>query len=195
MRVMGIDPGTVTSGYGVIDEAGGNLSYVDAGGVTTSAGSPFHERLKTIYDGLEGVINTARPDAIALESVFFAKNVQSALKLGHARGVAILAAVQAGIPVFEYSPLEIKQAVVGYGAAEKPQVQQMVKALLCLSKLPKPHDASDALAAAICHINSARLKGKVPAASRRGSGGAAAITECVYKRTPRAPKPGSGDSR
>lgn len=170
MRVLGIDPGTVTSGYGVVDETGGRISYVDSGGVTTSSRLAFPERLKKIYDGLESVIAAVRPDVVVLESVFFAKNVQSALKLGHARGVAVLAAVNAGLPVYEYSPLEIKQAVVGYGAAEKPQVQRMVKALLGLDTLPTPHDASDALAAAICHVNSARLKDKLSSGGREAGG-------------------------
>lgn len=166
MRVLGIDPGTVTSGYGIVDEEGGRLGYVDSGGITTSAKLVLPDRLKKIYEGIVEVIARSNPDAVVVENVFFAKNVQSALKLGHARGVALLAAVNAGIPVFEYSPLQIKQAVVGYGAAEKPQVQKMVKALLNLAEVPKPHDASDALAAAICHINSAKLKGKVAAATR-----------------------------
>jgi len=171
MRVLGIDPGTVTSGYGLVDGSGGKLGFVAAGGITTSAKLTFPERLKRIYDGLDGVMEEHNPDAVALESVFFAKNVQSALKLGHARGVAVLAAVNRGIPVFEYSALQIKQSVVGYGAAEKPQVQKMVKALLNLKELPKPHDASDALAAAICHINSIKHGAAVASAlGRRGRG-------------------------
>ena len=161
MRVLGIDPGTVTSGYGLIDEEGHRIFYVDSGGICTSSKLAFPQRLMKIYEGLSEVIGRHQPDVVAVESVFFAKNVQAALKLGHARGVALLAAVNMKIPVFEYSPLEIKQAVVGYGLADKPQVQQMVKTLLALKSLPKPHDASDALAAAICHIHSARMKEKV----------------------------------
>jgi crossover junction endodeoxyribonuclease RuvC len=157
MRVLGIDPGTVTSGYGVVEEEGGRLCYIEAGGIATSAKQPFPDRLKKIYDGLEAVIARHRPDAVAVESLFFAKNVQSALKLGHARGVALLAAVNAGVPVFEYSALEIKKAAVGYGQAEKEQVRLMLCTLLRLKELPKPHDATDALAAAVCHINSARM--------------------------------------
>lgn len=164
MRVLGIDPGTVTSGYGVVDGDGGSLKFVDAGGITTSAKLSFPERLKRIYDGLEEVMDAHRPEVVALESVFFAKNVQSALKLGHARGVAVLAAVNMGLPVYEYTALQIKQSVVGYGAAEKGQVQKMVKAILNLSVLPKPHDAADALAAAICHHHSAKLNRAVSSA-------------------------------
>ena len=166
MRVLGIDPGTVTTGYGVVEESGGRLVYVEAGGITTSAKLPFPERLKIIYDGLEAVIARHRPDAVAVESLFFAKNVQSALKLGHARGVAVLAAVNAGLPVSEYSALEIKKAVVGYGQAEKEQVMKMVGTLLGMRELPKPLDATDALAAAICHINSARVAAAMARAKR-----------------------------
>ena len=154
---MGIDPGTVTSGYGIVEESSGRLVYIDAGGITTSAKLPFAERLKIIYDGLEAVIARHKPDAVAVESLFFAKNVQSALKLGHARGVALLAVMNAGLPLAEYSALEIKKAVVGYGQAEKEQVKKMVGALLNMRELPKPLDATDALAAAICHINSAKV--------------------------------------
>src|SRR5512143_1310182 len=110
MRVMGIDPGTVTSGYGVVDEEGNSIFFVEAGGIATSSKLTFPQRLKKIYSGLEGVIEKHRPDFVVVEELFFAKNVQSALKLGHARGVALLAAVNAGIPVFEYTPLAIKQA-------------------------------------------------------------------------------------
>jgi crossover junction endodeoxyribonuclease RuvC len=158
MRVLGIDPGTVTSGYGIVDEEGNSIFYVEAGGIATSPKLAFPQRLKKIYNGLESVIEKHHPDVVAVENLFFAKNVQSALKLGHARGVALLAAVNLGIPVFEYTPLEIKQAVTGFGAAEKAQVQQMVKTLLSLRSLPKPLDASDALAVAICHIHSARMR-------------------------------------
>jgi crossover junction endodeoxyribonuclease RuvC len=171
MRVLGIDPGTVTSGYGVVDEEGNSIFYVDSGGIATSSRLVFHERLKKIYEGLEQIIYTHRPDIVAVENVFFAKNVQSALKLGHARGVALLAAANLKLPIFEYSPLEIKQAVVGFGGADKAQVQQMVKTLLNLKSMPKPHDASDALAAAICHIHSARMKETLKNGSNGGGRG------------------------
>ena len=158
MRVLGIDPVSVSSGYGIVDEEGSSLFLVEAGGITASSRLAFPQRLHKIYHGYRDVIEKHRPDFVSVESLFFAKNVQSALKLGQARGVAILAAVDSAIPIFEYSASEIKQSVVGYGQAEKAQVQQMVKALLKLADLPKPHDASDALAAAICHIHSSRLK-------------------------------------
>ena len=157
MRVMGIDPGTVTSGYGVVERGGRGVLCLGHGIVTTSSKNPFPERLKKIYDGLHEALDKFRPDAISVETQFFAKNVETAMKLGQARGVAILAAMNFGIPVFEYSPSEIKLSVVGYGAAEKEQVLQMVRALLNLHDLPKSHDASDALAAAICHIHSSKL--------------------------------------
>jgi crossover junction endodeoxyribonuclease RuvC len=158
MRVLGIDPGTLTSGYGVVAEEDHKLFHVVSGGISPSAKHPFPRRLKKIYEELSKVIEQYRPHVIVVEDLFVSKNIKSALKLGHSRGVAILAAVNAGLPVFEYSPLEVKQAVVGNGKAEKKQVQLMVKALLDLPKIPHPADAADALAAAICHIHSSRLR-------------------------------------
>ncbi|MGC2423618.1 MAG: crossover junction endodeoxyribonuclease RuvC [Nitrospirota bacterium] len=158
MRILGIDPGSVASGFGVVDEEGNRIFFVEAGRVTASSRLSFPHRLKKMYEGLGEVIARHKPDAVAVENVFFAKNVQSALKLGHARGVALLAAANLDLPIFEYTPTEIKQAVVGYGGADKAQVQQMVKTLLKLNKLPEPFDASDALACAICHIHSSRMK-------------------------------------
>jgi len=161
MVVMGIDPGTLTTGYGFVQTAvgrGGKPGLVDCGGITTSARMPLPERLLKIHDGLVALLKRHTPEAVAVENVFFAENAKSALKLGHARGVALLAAVECGVDVYEYSPLEIKQAVAGYGHADKEQVMKMVMALLGLKDPPKPHDASDALAAAICHINSAGMK-------------------------------------
>ncbi|MHB8174264.1 MAG: crossover junction endodeoxyribonuclease RuvC [Nitrospirota bacterium] len=165
MRILGIDPGSVASGFGVVDEEGSRLFFVDAGHIGASSRLSFPQRLKKMYEGLEEVIAKHRPDAVAVENVFFARNVQSALKLGHARGVALLAAVNLQLPIFEYTPTEIKQSVVGYGNAEKAQVRQMVKALLKLTTLPEPLDASDALACAICHIHSARIKETMRAAT------------------------------
>lgn len=168
MRVLGIDPGTLTSGYGIVAEEDHKLFHVVSGGISPSAKQPFPKRLKKIYEELEKIIDKHRPHVVVVENLFVSKNIQSALKLGHARGVAILAAMNAGLPVFEYAPLEIKQAVVGHGKAEKKQVQLMVKALLDLPKVPSPADAADALAAAICHIHSSRLREilKNPAALR-----------------------------
>ena len=158
MRVLGIDPGTLTSGYGIVAEEDHKLFHIVSGGISPSAKQPFPRRLKKIYEELEKIIDTHRPHVVVVENLFVSKNIQSALKLGHARGVAILAAMNAGLPVFEYAPLEVKQAVVGHGKAEKKQVQLMVKALLDLPKIPHPADAADALAAAICHIHQSRLK-------------------------------------
>jgi len=158
MRVLGIDPGTLTTGYGIVMEEDHKLFHVVSGGISPSAKQPFPLRLKKIYEELEKVIDKYRPQVVVVENLFVSKNIQSALKLGHARGVAILAAMNGGLPVFEYSPLEVKQAVVGNGKAEKKQVQMMVKTLLDLPKVPHPADAADALAAAICHIHSSRLR-------------------------------------
>ena len=170
MRVLGIDPGSVTSGFGVVEGEGSRIGFVEAGHIGASSRLSFPERLKKMYDGIEAVISKHRPDAVAVENLFFARNVNSALKLGHARGVALLAAANSGLPIFEYTPTEIKQSVVGYGNAEKAQVRQMVKMLLKLSSLPEPLDASDALACAICHIHSARINETIRAATRGKSG-------------------------
>jgi crossover junction endodeoxyribonuclease RuvC len=173
MRVLGIDPGTLTTGYGIVVEEDHKLFHVESGGISPSAKHPFPRRLKKIYEELEKIIGKHKPHIVVVEDLFVSKNIASALKLGHARGVAILAAMNAGLPVFEYSPLEVKQAVVGNGRADKKQVQMMVKALLDLQKVPHPADAADALAAAICHIHSSRLKEilKSPSALRQAGRG------------------------
>jgi crossover junction endodeoxyribonuclease RuvC len=158
MKVLGVDPGTLTSGFGIVSEEDHTLFHVVSGGISPSAKSPFPKRLKKIYEELEKIIDKYRPNVVVVEDLFVSKNIKSALKLGHSRGVAILAAMNAGLPVFEYSPSEVKQAVVGNGKAEKKQVQLMVKSLLSLQKVPHPADAADALAAAICHIHSSRLR-------------------------------------
>jgi crossover junction endodeoxyribonuclease RuvC len=158
MRILGIDCGTRITGYGVIDSGGADCSFVQCGAIRTRCTDSLAARLKIIHTGIFDIINEFRPDAAAFESLFYASNVQSALKLGHVRGVSIFTAAHANIPVFEYSPLEVKSAVTGYGRAEKPQVQEMVRALLRLDSAPEPYDASDALAVAICHLHSARFK-------------------------------------
>jgi crossover junction endodeoxyribonuclease RuvC len=158
MRVLGIDCGSRITGYGVIDTDGANCFYVSCGVIRLKAAEPLPSRLKSIYDGLLQVIHIHQPEAAAFESLFYASNVQTALKLGHVRGVSLFAAVESNLPVFEYSPLEVKSAVTGYGRAEKPQVQQMVRALLKLNVAPEPYDASDALAVAICHVHTNRFK-------------------------------------
>ncbi len=158
MRVLGVDPGTLTSGFGIVAEENHKLFHVVSGCISTSAKQPFPKRLKKIYEELEKIIDKYKPHVVVVEDVFVSKNIKSALKLGHARGVALLAAMNAALPVFEYAPLEVKQAVVGNGKAEKKQVQMMVKTLLDLAKTPHPADAADALAAAICHIHASRLR-------------------------------------
>jgi crossover junction endodeoxyribonuclease RuvC len=151
-RILGVDPGSRATGYGVIEKEGGLLRFVACGVIRTTKGQSFPERLKAIHDGLSEVIKEQAPDVAAVEDMFVAINPRSALKLGHARGVAILAAMQQGLAVHDYTPRMIKQAVVGYGNAEKVQVQQMVRVLLQLSASPST-DAADALAVAICHAN------------------------------------------
>src|SRR5262245_23360339 len=158
MRVLGIDCGSQVTGYGVIDSDGADCVFVECGVVSVNPSDPLPLRLKRIHGGLTEVIRKARQDATAFESLFYASNVQSALKLGHARGVCMVAAADADLPVFEYSPAEVKSAVTGYGRADKPQVQQMVCALLKLTVRPEHYDASDALAVAICHVHSNRFK-------------------------------------
>jgi crossover junction endodeoxyribonuclease RuvC len=154
VRVFGIDPGSERTGYGCVETDGRRHRLVVCGALTMPAGATFPERLRLIHEGLTAVIGDSRPDLVAVENLFHSVNVRSALKLGHARGVAVLAAVQAGLPVVEYSPAEIKRAVVGYGRAEKRQMQEMVRLLLGLETAPSPHDAADALAVAICHVHS-----------------------------------------
>jgi crossover junction endodeoxyribonuclease RuvC len=157
MRVLGIDPGSRITGYGVVDKIGNKLVHVDNGAIFTDKAEDFAGRLKRIFDGLSEVIAQYHPDEMAVENIFFSTNVQSALKLGQARGAAIVAAVHAGLPVAEYTALQVKQAVVGQGRAEKGQVQKMLKVLLGLPEIAQ-EDASDALAVAICHINSHELR-------------------------------------
>ncbi len=171
MRVLGIDPGTLTSGYGIVSEEDHKLFHIVSGGISPSAKQPFPNRLKKIYEELEKIIDKYKPHVVVVEDLFVSNNIKAALKLGHARGVAILAAVNAGLPVFEYAPTEVKQAVVGTGKADKKQVQAMVKALLELPKAPHPADAADALAAAICHIHSSRMREMLKSsASLKGTG-------------------------
>jgi crossover junction endodeoxyribonuclease RuvC len=154
VRVFGIDPGSERTGYGCVETDGSRHRIVVCGAITTPALAAFPEKLQLIHSGLAAILRECRPQAVAIENLFHAVNVRSALKLGHARGVAMLAAVESGVGVYEYTPAEIKKAVVGYGRAEKSQVQQMIKLLLGLAAVPSPHDAADALAVAICHLHS-----------------------------------------
>ena len=153
MRIFGIDPGSVRTGYGCIDSDGSRHRLVLCGAIAAPSRLSFPERLHLIHRELSARIADCHPDGVALESLFHAVNARSALQLGHARGVALLAATQAGVPITEYSPAEIKRAVVGYGRAEKPQVRHMICLLLGLTTAPTPLDASDALAVAICHLH------------------------------------------
>jgi crossover junction endodeoxyribonuclease RuvC len=153
VRVFGIDPGCERTGYGCIETDGSRHRIVICGAISSPALASFPDKLHRIHSQLTLLLAECRPASVAIENLFFSVNVRSALKLGHARGVAMLAAVEAGMPVFEYTPAEIKRAVVGYGRADKPQVQQMIKLLLGLDAVPSPHDAADALAIAICHVH------------------------------------------
>lgn len=157
MIILGIDPGFAITGYGVVKYEGNKFSVIDYGAVTTPAGMEMPKRLLALNEGLEKVIEKFRPDFISVEELFFNKNIKTALNVGHGRGVVLLTAAKSGIPVFEYTPLQVKQAVVGYGRAEKAQVQQMVKVLLNLPAIPKPDDVADALAIAICHGHSHKM--------------------------------------
>ena len=158
MLVIGIDPGVAITGYGLVLEAqDGSLELVACGVIETPAGMPLPERLSSLYTKLSELLLLHHPDSGAVEKLFFQRNVRTAMTVGQGRGVALLALAQAGLPVAEYTPLEVKQAVVGYGGADKNQVQQMVRALLGLDDIPRPDDAADALAVAICHTHSRRF--------------------------------------
>jgi crossover junction endodeoxyribonuclease RuvC len=161
MRVLGIDPGTAATGYGIVEEREGSLHAIRFGAITSPASLPFAQRLLRIHRDLRTLLTDLRPDCAAVEAVFFARNVQSALRLGQARGVALLALAEAGIPIHEYSALEVKKAVTSFGQAQKEQVQRMVQMLLRLPEAPHPADAADALAIAICHQHVARLRGRL----------------------------------
>ncbi len=157
MRVLGIDPGTMVTGFGVVDDIRGKLSSVAYGTIEGKRKDSFPDRLKIMFEGLNKAIEDYKPDQIALESAFYGKSVKAAIKIGEARGVAILCAALADIPLSEYAPTEIKRAVVGVGNAQKVQVGKMVKILLSLSELPEKYDATDALAIAICHCHRTKL--------------------------------------
>lgn len=159
MLVIGIDPGTAITGYGLVrEEADGSLTVVDYGAIVTPPDQPMYRRLLLLHQDLLELLLLHHPDSGAVEKLFFARNARTALSVGQARGVALLALAEQEVPLVEYTPLEVKQAVVGYGGAGKKQVQQMVRALLGLEVLPQPDDAADALAIAICHVHSARLR-------------------------------------
>jgi crossover junction endodeoxyribonuclease RuvC len=161
MRVLGIDPGSETLGWGVVDGSGLKYSLVDYGTVKSSPREQFSKRLLKAFDGVEEVVGRFKPDVLSIEEAFYAVNVNVALKLGQVRGAMLLLAEQHGLEIAEYSPRLIKKTVVGYGAAEKHQVQEMVKLLLRMKVLPTPHDAADALAIAICHFHHAGMQARI----------------------------------
>ena len=166
MRVLGIDPGSETLGWGVVEGSGLKYSLVEFGVVKSSAKQPFSKRLLKVYRGIEEVVDRFSPEVLAVEDTFYAVNVGVALKLGQVRGAMLLLAEQRSLEIAEYSPRLIKQTVVGYGAAEKQQVQEMVRILLRMKAVPTPHDAADALAIAICHFHHAGMASKIKSAQR-----------------------------
>ena len=166
MRVMGIDPGSNCTGFGIVEEIKGDLHAVHWSSVRSTSKHTFPDRLKCIYDELVLAIEKFQPDVVVVEDLFYATNVKTVIKLAQTRGVILLAAINCGIELAEYSPLEIKQSVVGYGRADKNQVRDMVTVLLKLKEKPEPFDASDALAVAICHIHNAGLQQKIKLAPR-----------------------------
>ena len=151
MRILGIDPGYAIVGYGVLDYVNNRFSVVDFGAITTPAGMDFSRRLEIIYDEMDVIIKKNRPEAMAIEKLFYNTNAKTVIDVGQARGVIMLAAQKNQLPAFEYTPLQVKQSVVGYGRAEKKQVQEMMRIMLHLDSVPKPDDTADALAMAICH--------------------------------------------
>ena len=167
MRTLGIDPGTAIMGWGVVDEAGGVLSLVAYGALTTPAGLPAPDRLVLLYDGLQAVLREHQPESAAIEELFFGKNVNTAITVGQARGVALLALAQTGVPIHEYKPTAVKQAVAGYGGADKKQMQEMVRLTLRLSSIPRPDDAADAVAIAICDIYTAPMLRRIAESTSR----------------------------
>ena len=151
MRIIGIDPGYAIIGFGILDYVGNNFQVVDFGAITTSAHTPLELRLKTIYDDMNCILSRYKPESMAIEKLFFNTNQKTVIDVAQARGVTVLTAVEHGIPITEYTPLQVKNSVVGYGRAEKKQVQEMTRSILRLTKVPKPDDTADALALAITH--------------------------------------------
>lgn len=161
MRILGIDPGIAIVGFGFIDKQGSKCIPVQYGCIQTEAHTPEEERLLHVYEGIVQLIDKYKPDAVALEKLFFNRNVTTAMTVSQARGVMVLAATQKALPIAEYTPMQIKQAIVGYGKAEKRQVQEMTRMFLKLQAIPKPDDVADALAVAICHAHSVTLNSKI----------------------------------
>ena len=170
MRILGIDPGIAIVGFGLIESDRGNMRMLQYGAVTTEAGLPLATRLVQIEDDMRALIRQLQPDEIAIEELFFSKNITTGIAVAHGRGVVLCTAERLGIPIFEYTPMQVKQAVVGYGLAEKRQVMDMTRRLLNLSAVPKPDDAADAVAIALCHARSFTSRLQSPDAARPGSG-------------------------
>lgn len=158
MLTLGIDPGTAAMGYGLVEDSGHGLKEISFGCIKTTPKDSSSERLKILHDELIKLLIKHKPDAVAVEKIFFGVNAKTAISVGQARGVVLLAAAEGGVPIAEYTPLEVKMAATGYGKADKRQMQHMVKTLLKMKEIPKPDDAADALAVAICHLNSYRMK-------------------------------------
>lgn len=154
MRILGIDPGYGITGFGIVDAQRNNFQLLQYGAITTPAGTDFPLRLQMIYNDMTELLMVAKPDAVAIEELFFGQNVTTGIGVAQSRGVILLAIAQAGVPIFQYKPMQVKQAVVGYGNATKHQVQDMTKRLLNLKEMPKPDDAADAIAIALCHARS-----------------------------------------
>lgn len=169
MVVLGIDPGYAIVGYGILEYSGINYQAMGCGAITTDADTPFDERLRIIFDNVNDLIDKVKPAAMAVESLYFQNNQKTAIMVAEARGVILLAAKLKGVPVFEYTPLQVKTAVTGYGKAKKPQVMEMTKRLLSLSKMPRYDDTCDALAVAICHIHAAGTNARLRLMNTRRS--------------------------
>ena len=189
MKVFGIDPGSERTGYGCVETDGRRHRLVTCGAISTAGAATLAARLATIHGRLAALLSECRPDVVAIENLFYATNVRSALTLGHARGVAMLSAVEAGLELAEYTPTEIKRAVVGYGRAEKTQVGQMIALLLGLDAPPTPHDAADALAVALCHVHQQPAGVAAAVAGRRARVPASMRSWRAYRPTDAAPSP------
>lgn len=157
MIILGIDPGLAISGYGIINYSGNKFEVIDYGAVITESSEEFPKRLKKIYDSYMNIFDVYKPQAVAIEELFYNKNTKTAIAIAEARGVHLLAAENKNIPLYEYTPLQVKQGIVGYGRAEKKQIQEMVRVILKLDKIPKPDDVADGLALAICHAHSLKF--------------------------------------
>lgn len=161
MRILGIDPGFAITGYSVIEYIGNKFKLITSGAITTKAGTPFALRLTILYDELDAIIKEYKPDAMSVEELFFNQNIKTAINVAQARGIVLVVGQKNNIPTYEYTPLQVKQAVVGYGRAEKKQVQQMVKAILKVQEVPKLDDITDSMAIGICHAHSAKFAEKL----------------------------------